>query len=85
MQAHLLQKLVVYYGKKNIVVGLCPKLLRNFILLKITLYFDFKIFNSMLKLRQEKTNNVVYETGLTQTELYKHRRWLEAGNFGFRK
>ena len=21
----------------------------------------------------------------SQTELYKHRRWLEAGNFGFRK
>ena len=24
-------------------------------------------------------------TGPTQTELYKHRRWLEAGNFGFKK
>ena len=24
-------------------------------------------------------------TGLTQTELYKHRSRLEAGNFGFRK
>ena len=23
--------------------------------------------------------------GSTQTELYKHRRWLEAGNFVFRK
>ena len=28
----------------------------------------------------EKTNNVV-----SKTELWKHRRWLEAGNFGFRK
>ena len=25
------------------------------------------------------------QTGLTQTKLYMHRRWLEAGNFGFRK
>ena len=24
-------------------------------------------------------------TGPTQTSLYKHRRWLEAINFGFRK
>ena len=26
-----------------------------------------------------------FRTGPTQTELYKHKRWLEAGNFGFRK
>ena len=26
-----------------------------------------------------------FRTGLTQTGLYKHRRWLEASNFGFRK
>ena len=26
-----------------------------------------------------------FRTGLTQTELYGQRRWLEAGNFGFRK
>ena len=26
-----------------------------------------------------------FRTGLTQTGLYKHRRWLETGNFGFRK
>ena len=24
-------------------------------------------------------------TGPTQTKLHKHRRWLEAGNFGFKK
>ena len=33
----------------------------------------------------EKTNNVVSETGPTQTKQYEHRRWLEAGNFTFRK
>ena len=33
----------------------------------------------------EKTNNVCFRPGLTQTGLFKHRRWLEAGNFGFRK
>ena len=33
----------------------------------------------------EKTNNLVFQPGLTQTRLYSHRRWLEAGNFGFRK
>ena len=26
-----------------------------------------------------------FRTGLTQTGLHSHRRWLEAGNFGFRK
>ena len=26
-----------------------------------------------------------FHTGTTQTRLYSHRRWLEAGNFGFRK
>ena len=35
--------------------------------------------------RHERTNNVVFWTGRTQTELYKHSRSLEAGNFGFRK
>ena len=26
-----------------------------------------------------------FRTGLTQTGLYSHKRWLEAGNLGFRK
>ena len=33
----------------------------------------------------EKTNNVGFRQGPTQTDLYSHRRWVEAGNFGFRK
>ena len=33
----------------------------------------------------EKTNNLGFQRGPTQTRLYCHRRWLEAGNFGFRK
>ena len=33
---------------------------------------------------REKTNNLV-RPGPTQSRLYSHRRWLEAGNFGFRK
>ena len=33
----------------------------------------------------EKTNNLCFRPGQTQTCLYKHNRWLEAGNFGFRK
>ena len=33
----------------------------------------------------EKTNNLGFRPGPTQTGLYSHRRWLEAGNFGFRK
>ena len=33
----------------------------------------------------EKTNNLGFRPGPTQTRLYSHRRWLEAGNFGFRK
>ena len=34
---------------------------------------------------REKTNNLDFRPGPTQTGLYSHRRWLEAGNFGFRK
>ena len=34
---------------------------------------------------QEKTNNFCFRTDPTQTVLYKHRRWLEARNFGFKK
>ena len=30
-------------------------------------------------------NQCGFGTGRTQTKLYKHRRWLEAGNFGFRE
>ena len=33
----------------------------------------------------EKTNNLGFPPGLTQTSLHSHRRWLEAGNFRFRK
>ena len=34
---------------------------------------------------REKTNNLGFRTGPTQTRLYKHRRWLETGIFVFRK
>ena len=33
----------------------------------------------------EKTGLRGFRPGQTQTGLYNHRRWLEAGNFGFRK
>ena len=34
---------------------------------------------------REKTNSLCFRQGPTQLSLYKHRRWLESGNFGFRK
>ena len=34
---------------------------------------------------REKTNNLGFRPGPTQTGLYSHRKWLAAGNFGFRK
>ena len=34
---------------------------------------------------REKTNNLGFRPGPTQTGLNSHRRWLEAGNFAFRK
>ena len=34
---------------------------------------------------REKTNNFGSDQIRPQTRLYSHRRWLEAGNFGFRK
>ena len=33
----------------------------------------------------EKNDLRDFRPGLTQTGLYSHRRWLDAGNFGFRK
>ena len=33
----------------------------------------------------EKTTNLGFRPGPTQPGLYSRRRWLEAGNFGFRK
>ena len=33
----------------------------------------------------EKTDNLRFRPGLSQTGLYSHKRWLEAGNLGFRK
>ena len=35
--------------------------------------------------RREKTGIRGFRPGPTQTGLYSHRRWFEAGNFGFRK
>ena len=35
--------------------------------------------------RREKTHLRDLRPGPTQTRLYIHRRWLEGGNFGFRK
>ena len=40
---------------------------------------------SIYQPRYEKNNNVVFRPGLTQTRLYSHRRYLEAGKFGYRK
>ena len=34
---------------------------------------------------REKTNNLGSDQVPTKTRLYGYRRWLEAGNFGFRK
>ena len=33
----------------------------------------------------EKTNNLISDQAQHKTALYNHTRWLEAGNFGFRK
>ena len=35
--------------------------------------------------RREKMELQDFRPGLTQTGLYKHEGWLQAGNFGFRK
>ena len=52
--------------------------------------FRLRIFikiqdSSLIEPVHEKINNFGFRTGPTQTGLYRHRRWLEAGNFGFRK
>ena len=43
------------------------------------------IYTHLYTCTHEKNQQCGFRTGPTQTELYKHRRWLEAGNFGFRK
>ena len=50
---------------------------------KIRLSMDHVLYEPV----REKTNNlqIGFRPGPTQTGLYSHRRWLEAGNFGFRK
>ena len=47
--------------------------------------FDESRFKKTNEPVREKTNNLGFRPGLTQTGLYSHRRWLEDGNFGFRK
>ena len=44
-------------------------------------------YSSVLSIEpvHEKTNNLGFQPRPTQTRLYGHRRWLEAGNFGLRK
>ena len=37
------------------------------------------------ELRRKKTGLRVFRPGQTQTGLYSHRRWLVAGNYGFRR
>ena len=48
---------------------------------KLLTAHDVKVYEP----HHEKTSNVVFEQFGHKQELYKHRRWLEAGNFGFRK
>ena len=47
----------------------------------------FKQIETLLtyELRCKKTCPWGFQPGPTQTELQKHRRWLEAGNFEFNK
>ena len=49
-------------------------------------YYIMQVFSSsqLFEPVHEKTNNLGFRPGLTQTGLYNHRRWLEAGNFVFK-
>ena len=51
------------------------------------MYIHMALGSAVFEPRHEKTNNVVSVVVVcwTQTGLYHHRRWLEAGNFGLRK
>ena len=46
------------------------------------MFFDICV---SIEPQREKTCLRAFRSGPTQTRLYIHRRWLEAGNFGFRK
>ena len=47
---------------------------------------DFSSFSAIIyEPPCEKTGLRGFRPGPTQTGLYSHRRWLEAGNFAFRK
>ena len=43
------------------------------------------MFKFLVEDVRKKTSNLCFRPGQTQTSLYKHRRWLEAGNFPLRK
>ena len=44
----------------------------------------FCLLTSQYEPVREKTNNLGFRPGLTQTGLYSHRTLLEAGNFVFK-
>ena len=46
---------------------------------------DTFIFRITILAASQESQQCGFATGMTPTELYKHRRWIEAGNFGFRK
>ena len=47
-------------------------------------YTQIKDFVTLLEPVREKTNNLGFRPGLTQTGLFSHRTLLEAGNFVFK-
>ena len=49
--------------------------------------FFFLLFCAILIYEpvREKTNKLGFRPGPTQTGLFCHRKWLEAGNFGLKK
>ena len=52
---------------------------------QIVVFFMRRLIHIIYEPVHEKTNNLGFRPGLTQTGLYDHRRWLEAWNFGFKK
>ena len=49
------------------------------------LYHFYAIIQRKYEPRRKKTGLRVFRQGPTQTGLYSHRRWLEAGNLGIKK
>ena len=73
--------LCILFVLSNVALTVIDHLISTLSVTHVVRWYLSLIFESV----RVKTNNLGSDQVPTQTGLYIHRRWLEAGNFGFRK